>query len=58
MRNHLSAGMHARVRATRDRQLRRLAADRGQRALELALDRAQPGLRRPAGEVGPVVFEK
>src|SRR3954452_9713347 len=58
VRRDLAACMHTRVRPSGDRQLSWLLAHSGQGALELALDGAQPRLRRPAGEVGPVVFEK
>jgi hypothetical protein len=54
----LPARMDAGVGASCDGQLNRLLADRRKRTSQLALDRAQAGLRGPAREIGPVVFEK
>jgi hypothetical protein len=50
--------MDTRVSPTRNRQLDRLLADRGERTPQFALDRAQPRLRGPAREIGSVVFEE
>ena len=56
---HLPPGVHARVGAPGDGQRHRVAAqDDAERALELALDRAQAGLARPAREAGPVVLDQ
>jgi hypothetical protein len=58
VRGHLRASVHARIGATCHRQRDRSLRDRGERALQLSLDRAQPRLRGPAREIGPVVFEE
>ena len=55
---HLSPGVHARIRATRDGQVRSRARDLPERGAERPLDGPQPRLRRPSGELAPVVFER
>jgi hypothetical protein len=56
-RADLAEGVDAGVGAAGDGQPDVGAQQRGQRALELSLDRALPGLRRPPGEAGAVVLE-
>ena len=58
MRCDLPAGMHARIGAPRNRERHSLLKQLLEDGFERALDRSQPGLGRPAGELGPVVFEK
>ena len=53
----LAPGVDPRVGAAGDREGDRSPQDRLQGSLELCLNRAQPGLRRPAAEVGAVVFD-
>ena len=56
---HLPLRVNSGVGATGDRQPDRAPAqDDAQRTLQLVLDRPQTGLRRPAREVGPVVFDQ
>jgi hypothetical protein len=50
--------MDAGIRPPRDRQRHSPAKQFLEDRLELALDRAEGGLRSPAGVRGPVVFEK
>ena len=54
---HLAQGVDAGVGAPGDGQLDRLAQDRRQRRLQLALHRPQARLPRPAAEAGAVVFD-
>ena len=57
MARDLAAGVHAPVRAARDRQLDRLAQHGGERLLHNPLHGAPSRLARPAGELRAVVFE-
>jgi hypothetical protein len=58
MGSDLPTRVDTRIRPPCDRQVRRFTAESRQGVLEAALNRPKPGLQRPAGEVGPVVFEK
>src|SRR5436309_3980005 len=55
---HLTPGVNAGVRATRDRESDLLAQQLRQGLAELILDRTQSGLRRPAVEPPAVVLER
>ena len=55
---HLPPGVNARVGAAGNRQGYRLTEDPLQRRVDFALHRAQPRLRRPAGERRPVVGDR
>jgi hypothetical protein len=55
---YLPQRVHAGIGTAGDRQSNVRAEDLPQRRLELALDRAQPRLTRPAGEAAAVVLEQ
>ncbi len=55
---HLANGVHPGIRAPGDGDLHALAEQLLEGVGQDALDRAQPGLRRPAGEAGTVILER